>query len=65
MRTSEGTVALLGAYTRELELVFTNENNKKRTGAAAWGGPWGALLSILARTPWGGAGVLLAFLGWS
>ena len=38
MRTSEGTVALLGAYTRELELVFTNEDNKKRLGAAAWGG---------------------------
>ena len=56
MRTSEGTVALRSLPERELELVFTNENNKKRPGAAAWGGPWGALLSILARTPWGGAG---------
>ena len=57
MRTSEGTVALIGAYTRELELVFTNENNKKRPGAAAWGDPWGTLFSLYWLKPRGaGAG---------
>ena len=53
-RLKEQTVALRSLPERELELVFTNENNKKRPGAAAWGG-LGACYSLYWLEPRGTA----------